>query len=148
MALEIAYQLLREPQACVDGSGQVAHDIVAVGREEGTSDPWVTIPNHHKSFLLLSLEIDDALDQPTDAEIVRTYKDYLRANVQTPANPLPRPVESDWSEEGLRQFAADYVQWEADFTAHNQASADAEARVVQYIVGRGWDYPIQFRLNI
>lgn len=148
MSLVIAYQLLQAPEGRVDGSGQVRHDMDAVGREEGTEDPWMAIPNHHKDFLLTSDEVNDALDQEPDGAKVAAYKDYLEENVFTPADPLLAPPESDWSEQGLLDYTDAYIAWEAEFTVQNQASADAAERVNDFITGKGWNYPIQFRLSI
>lgn len=147
MATDIAYQLLGNPEGRVDGSGQVMHDMQAVGREIAT-DPWTVIPNHHKTFLLTEVEVNHALDQSPDAAKITAYRDALEANVNTQPTSLPEPPASDWSEEGLNEYIVAYEAWATEFTAQNQASADAAARVAQFIADKGWPFPIQFRLSI
>ena len=148
MATEVAYQLMEAPEGRVDGSGQVRHDIIAVEREEGTSDPWLTVPDYHKDFLLLASEVEDALAQPTTGQKVTAYRNYLAANAETPAQPLPYPQRGGWSEAEIQAHSEAVAVYNAEKAIKDGEAASAAADVTAFISGQGWTYPIQFRLNI
>ena len=82
MDYEKRYRLQSMPQARLDGSGCLDHDIYADYRPEG-GDAWLPVPGRHKTISIPASEVQTALSAPTNAEKVSAYKDALAANLNT-----------------------------------------------------------------
>lgn len=137
MADEFAYRLQSSPEGRLDGSGQVGHDVYAVYREEGTSDPWVILPGHHKTFLLPADEISTVMDMPDDTGPQRSaknqaYKELMRIH----KNDAPDPLYTNWDEDEFQ-----------DYVDQNNDSVLEAGRVNDYItVTLSQTYPVEFNL--
>lgn len=93
------YAIISAPSARNDGSAQVAHDMAIVtlpddGTSYNSSDwrsaPWA--PGHHKTFMLPGADLSAALSSGDNSQKVAAYKQLLRDNYGTQAEPL----ETNW----------------------------------------------------
>jgi hypothetical protein len=147
MAREVEYQLLREPEARVDGSAQVRHDIQAVWREVGSGDEWADVPEHHKDVLLPGALMITELATGTNPTKVNRYKNALVDYRNAQAEPLERPALSDWSEQGLLDYLDAYDEWKLEFDAQNAVAVEAADAADDFITDDlGLTYPVQFSL--
>ena len=123
------YRLHVAPEARLDGSGQVAHDIFAEVERNG--EGWTTVPGRHKSVMVPASELQAALAAGNNAAIVAAYKTALASNIDT----VPFPV-SGW---GIGDL-------EALMTA-NDAATDAATAADEFItVTLGLPYPVTFAI--
>lgn len=74
MVYEYAYHLLQAPTGKNDGSQLIAHDIQAVYREDGTSDPWIDIAGQHSDFNFPQDEVQTVMDMPDSTGTERNAK--------------------------------------------------------------------------
>lgn len=130
---DFRYRLNRAPSACLDGSGQVAHDIEAVWQLEGDGDSWTAVPGHHKTILVPGADLSDALAGGTANQKVRAYKNLLVQHRDDQAQPL----NTGWNLELLEEFMD-----------QNDASAAAVGVADAFIlsVAPGGVYPVTFSL--
>jgi len=93
MAYEYGYHLLKAPEGRNDGSQIISHDIQAVYREDGTSDPWLVIAGQHSNFNLPQDEVQTIMDMPDSTGTERTAKNRayktLMANYLNTLQPDP-----------------------------------------------------------
>ena len=75
------YELRSAPEARLDGSGQVMHDIFAIASSDGEN--WVFVPGRHKTISVPAEDLAAVLSEPTNAEKVTAYKDTLAENLDT-----------------------------------------------------------------
>ena len=128
------YRMNQSPEARNDGSSMVSHDIDAVAREQGSSDPWIVIPARHKTVLVPASDLLTAMAMPDGTGAQKTaknaaYKVLLAANLNTQAVPI-----TGWGATEL----------EALLDANDQ-SADAATQADDYIINTlGQSYPVQF----
>ncbi len=114
---DFRYVLAKEPEARTDGSGQVAHDVEAVFREEGSGDAWVSLPAHHKQNLVIPAAVlQAALASGTNQEKIAAYKAAFVEHLNSQADPMPA---LSWDEVELQAFAdANDAASEAQSVAH------------------------------
>ena len=131
MAITTRFRMLRAPEATVDGSLIVKHDIMAIFSEDGVD--WFPVPSHHKEICIPANELDVVLSMPhgNAAERqakIQAYKDLilLRRAVQPIA--YPRPPVSDWSKAGIEAYVVAYREALETINGINtDATATAEA---------------------
>jgi hypothetical protein len=133
---EFRYRLQSAPAATTDGSGCVSHDIYALSREAGTSDPWELVPGRHTTVSIPADQLQTVMDMPHSTPQERSakndaYKDALSSNVNT----QPVPV-TGW---GTGQL-------ESLMDANDAASAQAAAADDYITVTLGQSYPVEFSL--
>ena len=129
MAYEIRYQLNERPTPRTDGSGCVDHTIWADYREEGTQDPWASIPGKSRVISVPAADIETALATGTNAQKGAAYKSALVANFDTD----PVPITS-WS----------LAQLEAQLEANDTARAAADSIHEFITADLGQSYPVRF----
>ena len=125
------YRLNSAPQARLDGSGQVAHDIEAVYQEVGDGDAWTPVPGHHKTILIPGAELSAALESGTTGQKVAAYMDLLVAHHTDGAMPL----NTNWNLALLEQFMD-----------QNDVSIAAAAAGDEFILQVAGSYPVTFSL--
>ena len=125
------YRLNSAPQARLDGSAQVAHDIEAVWQEVDDGDTWTPVPGHHKTVLVPGAELSAALESGTNSEKVAAYKSLL---VEHHADG-PMPLVTNWNLTLLEQFMD-----------QNDVSAAAAAAGDEFILSVAGSYPVTFSL--
>ena len=81
------YSLQSAPQATLDGSGCVMHDVVAQAEPVGNGG-YVTIPGRHKTIAVPASELQTVLDMSNGAAKVAAYKQALQDNINTTPTPL------------------------------------------------------------
>ena len=86
MAYEFKYRLNSAPEARLDGSGMIAHDIWAICSVDGGD--FEVIPGRHKTVNVPSATIEAALAQSTTNAKVAAYKAALAANLGTQPEPV------------------------------------------------------------
>jgi len=129
------YRLQATPVARNDGSGQVAHQIVAISSPDG--EAWAAVPAHSKTFLVPSVDLGIVMDMPDGTGQERqaknaAYKMSLCTNCATSAQPL----RTDWMTAAMELFMD-----------ANDASALEADRADEYItVTLGQSYPLDFAL--
>ena len=128
---EFRYRLNNAPEARSDGSAQVAHDIDAVYRLEGSSDPWETLVAHHKTVLLPGEELSAVLATGTTPQKVAAYIASLVSHHNDPATPL----NTNWNPELMN-----------DFVNQNNVSAAAATEADEFILSVVAGYPVIFSL--
>lgn len=129
---DFKYQLDPAPEARTDGSGQVAHNIKVISREQGMADPWTVVPAHHKTILVPADEMLVMLAMSNGAAKIAAYKDLLVTHLHD----MPNTVNSDWSQAAMEAFMD-----------ANDLSAEAAAGADDYItVDLGLTYPVPFSL--
>ena len=127
---DFKYRLQSAPQARLDGSGCVMHDIYAISQEQGNGG-YSIVPGRHKSIAIPAHVIDSALAQPTNPERIAAYKDALVSYLDY----QPTPIYG-WSA----------VQLEALMDANDAAQAAAQAVNEFVTVTLGLSYPVDFAL--
>ncbi len=133
---EFQYSLNGAPEARSDGTGLVDHQVTAMVREQGSSDPFVVMPQRNKTFLIPAADLLSIMALPDGSGAQKTaknaaYKSLLADNLNTAANPL-----SGWSEAELEAFMD-----------ANDQSADAASQADDYIVNvLEQSYPVQFNV--
>jgi hypothetical protein len=125
------YRLNSAPQARLDGSAQVAHDIEAVWQEVGDGDTWTPVPGHHKTVLVPGAELLAALESGTTPEKVSAYKGLLVEHHADGALPL----NTNWNLALLEQFMD-----------QNDVSVAAAAAGDAFILQVAGGYPVTFSL--
>ena len=134
---DFRYQLGDAPGPRDDGSGQVAHDITAVLRVQGSGDPWSPVPGHHKTILLPHEQLGTVMDMPhsTGAERqakIAAYKDLL----VTHRGSQPAPYDTGWTAAGLQIFMD-----------QNDSAVAESARADDFITNvLGQSYPVTFSI--
>lgn len=124
------YQLQSAPQATLDGSGCVMHDVVAQAEPQGNGG-YVTIPGRHKTIAVPAAELQTVLDMSNGAAKVAAYKNTLAANLNT----TPVPV-TGWGS----------AQLEALMDANDAAAAAASGANEYITVDLGLSYPVPFTI--
>lgn len=152
MANDYAYQLTQAPRGATDGSAQVHHDVFAVGREAGTTDPWLVIPNYHKTIVVPASQIETVMDMPDSTGPERAaknqaYKAIMVLNWDTAAAPLHEPRPGGWLESDIDDYVTAYEAYVVAKTAADTAAATEAGRVDDYIVNvLSQTYPVEFQL--
>ena len=82
------YRLQSAPQARLDGSGNIDHDIFAEFRLADSEDDWQDIPGRHKTISVPAVEIMEALATSGPEQRVTAYKQALAANIDTVPHPI------------------------------------------------------------
>ena len=136
MAREYRYKLASAPTPRNDGTKGIGHDIAAVYRESGTTDPWIVVPGHH--IVGLRLPGDDlitALSSGTAGQKGKKYKSLIKAAIDVGG--AIEPFDKGWEETKLEEFMANN-----DISIAGAESAD------QFItVTLSQTYPIYFELG-
>lgn len=133
---EFAFRLDSMPLAKNDGSGVVQWNIWAVSREDGTADPWVSVPGRHKTIEtpVSELAIVNAMPDSTGPECAAktaAYKQLLVDNLNTVGTPI-----SGWSAAQLEMLMD-----------NNDTAIVAATDANSYITVRlGLSYPVTFTL--
>ena len=96
MANEVKYELLRFPDPRNDGSGGIDHDIQAIYRESGTQDPFIVMPNHHKTITVPYADLSTVMDMNNGASKVQAYKNLLIENASFQPIAYPMPTPGNW----------------------------------------------------
>ena len=149
---EYAYQLTKAPTGATDGSGQVHHDVFAVGREAGTTDPWLVVPNYHKTIVVPSSQIEAVMDMPDATGPQKNaknqaYKQALVSHRDDPATPVHAPAVTDWSPSGIDAYLTAYDAWLAAKTIADAHAGLQATRVGTYItVTLGISFPVSFQV--
>lgn len=131
---QFMYRMNQSPEARNDGSGMVSHDIDAVAREQGSSDPWIVIPARHKTVLIPASDLLTVMAMADGSGVQKTvknaaYKVILASNLNTQAVPIV-----GWSASELETLMD-----------ANDLSVDAATQADDYIINTlGQSYPIQF----
>ena len=128
---EFRYRLNNAPEARMDGSAQVAHDIDAVYRLQGSSDPWQALPAHHKTVLLPGDELSTLLGTGTNPEKVAAYIACLVDHHADPATPL----NTNWNPSLMNEFAN-----------QNDVAVAAAGEADVFILSVTAGYPVVFSL--
>lgn len=126
------YELQSRPTAANDGSSSVRHNITAVYRLEGSSDPWIDIPGRRKMGLSVpAAEMKAVLDIPNGSAKVTAYKQALASNLNT----TPEPIRG-W----------DAASLEALLDANDRAIEEADRADAYITVDLGLVYPVRFEV--
>jgi len=135
MDYSFAYQLAQAPGGRNDGSGCCSHQIMAMYREQGSTDPWSVVPARHKTFELPAADLKVVMDMPHSSGPEKqaknaAYKQLIAANLNTAALPI-----TGWTTALLEQCMD-----------NNDAAALEAGRANEYItVTLGLTYPVQFQ---
>jgi len=144
------YRLSGAPEARVDGSGGVSHDIFALYSEDGAT--WFVVPSHHKTIVVPGDELQIVMDMPHSTgpqkqDKTTAYKVLLVEYRNADPVAYVWPNTSDWSLAGLAAYLAAYVPALEEFNVINGAAAAAAGEADSYItVALNQDYPVEFGL--
>ena len=131
---EFRYELYQAPEARLDGSGTVAHQIRAVYRLEGSSDDWQALSTHNKTALLDCDALITALSTGTNNQKVIAYKDLVAVALGLVGVPSSPPIA--WDQDSLEAFMD-----------ANDVAIDAAIDADEFItVDLGQSYPVRFVL--
>jgi len=133
------YSIREAPEARIDGSKQVAHQMWIVTLvDDGTSytkEDWrgaPQAPEHHKTVLIPGDELQAALSTGTMAQKGAAYKNLIRDHHRD----SPEPLDTGWVLENMEAFMDNN-----DIAAEAATTADEFIRTVD--TGA---YPISFTL--
>lgn len=99
MPYTFRYQLSRAPEARIDGSGQIGHDITVVYRLDELEPPsWVVVPGHHKTILVPASELAPVLEMANGAAKIDAYKQLLVDHRNDPSTPYATGWQLDQME--------------------------------------------------
>ena len=129
---EFRYKLQSSPEARNDGSAQVALDIYAVQRVQGTTGTFSEVPGRHKTVLISASGIVTALATGTNAQKTTAVKNLVAANLFS----ATLFIADDWTLGGL----------EAYMDANDLSLAQATALNTFITVTLAQVYPITFVL--
>ena len=133
---EFAYQLLVAPEAKVDGSGMVQHQIRAVAREEGSSGAWAVVPGRNKTFEIPVSELQTVLNMP----------DGTGPQKQAKNQAYKQALESNINTVGEAVIGWDSVSLEQMLDANDATLVAAEEANTYITVTLGQSYPVQFTI--
>ena len=128
------FRMTVAPSAHLDGSGMVAHQIVAIARDStaAPADPWLVIPGRSKTINVPEDEIVAALTLSTNPQRIAGIKDALRANINTQNVPV-----TGWTDAALEALLD-----------QNNLAAIAAAAVTEFItVTLGLSFPVDFAIE-
>ena len=136
MAREYRYKLASAPEPRNDGTKGVGHDIAAVYREVGTTDPWIVVPGHHIVGLsILGDDLITVLGSGTQNQKVKKYKALIKAAIDVGGSIVP--FDKGWEEAKLEEFMA-----------NNDIADSAANDADQFItVTLNQTYPVYFELD-
>jgi len=137
MNYEFSYRLASAPEARVDGTGQVVHDLWAMYREEGEMNGWAPVGGYYRGVPIPTNELKAVMDMPHGTGVERqaknqAYKGLLAAHIGDGVVTWT----GGWSKAELEQYM--------DI---NDACILEAQRANEYItVTLERDYPIEFNL--
>ena len=128
MAYTYKYRIAGKPEARLDGSGCVDHDIYALVSSDTAN--WAVIPGRHKTVSVPGADLLTALASGTSAQKIVKYKNLLATNLNT------SPVSLvGWDSASL-----------ASLMAANDAAAAASLAANAFILSVVSGYPVDFAM--